>query len=80
MGHTANAEGIKRSHYDNPYGMRQRFSYLDSTEGTAIKLSLYTMQKLNFVQSAWEVCDAQIEFRGKTYNNEFEMPFDVRQA
>ncbi len=22
----------------------------------------------------------KIEFRGKTYNNEFEMPFDVRQA
>ena len=23
---------------------------------------------------------SKIEFRGKTYNNEFEMPFDVRQA
>ncbi len=22
----------------------------------------------------------KIEFRGKTYNNEFEMPFDIRQA
>jgi hypothetical protein len=23
---------------------------------------------------------AKIEFRGQTYNNEFEMPYDVRQA
>ncbi len=23
---------------------------------------------------------AQIEFRGQTYNNEFEMPYDIRQA
>jgi len=22
----------------------------------------------------------KIEFRGKTYNNEFEMPYDIRQA
>jgi len=39
------------------------------------------MQKLNSCSNLHGgAVMPKIEFRGKTYNNEFEMPFDVRQA
>jgi hypothetical protein len=39
------------------------------------------MQKLNSCSNLrGGAVMSKIEFRGKTYNNEFEMPFDVRQA
>jgi hypothetical protein len=39
------------------------------------------MQKRNFRSNLHGgAVMPKIEFRGKTYNNEFEMPFDIRQA